>query len=454
MNRIRTILLITFASCSLSGVYAQKPYTLHDCMAYAVEHSTRAVVQATENSDARLARRDAILRTFVPQVTAGTYAYSNFGRTVDPETNTYISTTSFNNSYSVSASLTLFDGLSSINKIRISNTAVRMGISREQQVRDELCLAVMESYFNVLFQAKMIEVLEAQLASVRTNHTLVSRQYEMGQKSYPDVAQIEADLADREYQLLQYRNQRDDALFSLKSLMLWPVSDELLLDDSLLSSVAPASDAQLFPSGDAALQLVDQARQTLPAAKIAQEQLNRARYDLQTAKLQFLPSLSLNGGWSTSFYTYPGMESHYTVPFGKQWRNNSGEYVQISMTIPLFTHLSRFSHLSRMKNGYKRAQAQYRQTMHDVEAEVHRALHDCRGAWMARMQASKRALAQRESFRLNERKFEQGILSPLDYRTVSDTYLRAQAEEFNAILQYHLKNSVVNFYQGISYLEQ
>ena len=95
-------------------------------------------------------RRDAILKTFTPSVSAGTYAYSNFGRAVDPETNTYTNTTSFNNGYSLSASITLFNGFSAINNIRISQTAVKMGISQEDKLRDELCLAVMEAYFGNL----------------------------------------------------------------------------------------------------------------------------------------------------------------------------------------------------------------------------------------------------------------------------------------------------------------
>ena len=39
-------------------------------------------IQQMDVDDARVARRDAILRVFTPEVSAGTYAYSNFGRSV------------------------------------------------------------------------------------------------------------------------------------------------------------------------------------------------------------------------------------------------------------------------------------------------------------------------------------------------------------------------------------
>ena len=48
------------------------------------------------------------------------------------------------------------------------------------------------------------------------------------------------------------------------------------------------------------------ARENHPSARIAKGKMEQARYELKTARWQFLPSLSLSGGWSTSYYTYPG----------------------------------------------------------------------------------------------------------------------------------------------------
>ena len=164
---------------------AQQQMTLRECMEYAVQNSTKKKIQEADFSDAQINRRDAILKAFTPTVSAGTYAYSNFGRTVDPETNTYISTTSFNNGYSVSGSLTLFDGFAALNNIKISKTAVKMGVSEEQKVRDEICLAVMEAYYNVVFHSEMNAVLDKQVQTAEENLKLVRRQHELGQKGLP-----------------------------------------------------------------------------------------------------------------------------------------------------------------------------------------------------------------------------------------------------------------------------
>ena len=67
-----------------------------------------------------------------------------------------------------------------------------MGLSQEDRLRDELCLAVMEAYFNVLYHTEMTEVLRKQIEVSKASLQLMKKQYELGQKSYPDVAQMEA----------------------------------------------------------------------------------------------------------------------------------------------------------------------------------------------------------------------------------------------------------------------
>ena len=48
----------------------------------------------------------------------------------------------------------------------------------------------------------------------------------------------------------------------------------------------------------------------------------------------------------------------------------------------------------------------------------------------------------------------QGMVSPIDFQTITTSFLNSQAEELNALLQYYLKRSVVKYYKGISYINQ
>lgn len=424
--------------------------TLHDCMEYALKFSTEYEVRKLDNSDARLDRRDAILKTFTPEINGGSYVYTNWGRAVDPETNTYINSTSFNNGYSLSASITLFDGFSAINNIKISQTAIKMGISEEEKLKNELCLAVMEAYYNVIYHSEMADVLEEQVEVSKINLRLMQKQYELGQKGLPDVAQTEADLADREYQLITSQNNRDDAMLTLKSVMLWPVDEILNIDRTM----AEADFASIVDEADSVEDIINHAVDSQPSAEIARGNLNKARLALNTARWQFLPKLSLNGGWSTSYYSYPGKKDYAAPSFHSQWKNNAGEFIQLSLSIPIYSGLSRFSNLSRKKNEYRRAEARYKQTVQDIESEVSRAVQDKKGAMKSLVLAMKRREAQKETYQLHEKKMKQGVVSPIEFQTITNSYLNARAEEMNALLKYYLKQSVVKYYKGISYIEQ
>ena len=425
--------------------------SLKDCMEYAVENAAQVQVQRTKVGDARLDRRDAILTAFTPSIEASTYGYYRWGRSIDPETNTYVTTTSLNNGWSVSAGITLFDGFSALNNIKIAKTSLSMGLTRERQEEDKVCLATMEAYFNVLYYTELVGILAEQVENAQSALTLASRQEELGVKGHADVVQMEADLADREYELVSARNSLADAKITLEDVMLWPVGEELVIDTSLDSLDATTSGA----SGNVIVEdIILKARASMPSVLVAKGALDNAKYALRTAKWQFLPILGLYGGWSTSYYTYPGQVGYTPTPYWNQFTNNGGEYLQLSLSIPIYDRLSKFTKLSKRRNEYRRAAIEYDKSLRDVESEVRRAVSDCDGAESALLQAERRADAQEEAYRLNSRKFEQGLISSIEYNTASSNYLKAKAERLNALLKWQLKRRVVSYYNGVRYIDQ
>ncbi len=453
---------------ALTSVKAQDTVAmdLKACMRYAVEHSTKMRIAQADNRDAQIDRRDAILAAFTPTIEGGTYAYSNFGRSIDPETNTYIRTTSFHNGYSLSAGINLFNGFQAVNNLKITKTAQLMGLTKEQQTEDQICLATMEAYCNVLYYTEMQKALQAQVATSEKAVQLATRQEQLGQKSHADVVQMQSDLAERQYQLTLCRNNLNNAIITLKDVMFWPIEKPLKIDgldvglshrgsrivnDSLVR--LPQCDS---PTGQAEniAQMVEFAKTNMPAVVLAEGTMKNARLALKTARWQLLPRLSLYGGWSSSYFTYPGMEGYVPTPYFEQLKNNGGEYVQLSLSIPIFDRLSKHSNIARKKNAYDRAQADYEQALQTVEAEVRRAIADRDGSADALHQADTRAELQQEAYALNTKRFEQGLISSIEYQTASNNYLNALAEQLNARLQYFIKCSVVTYYGGTPYLEQ
>ena len=416
--------------------------TLNDCMRYAISNSTKIRIQEAAIGDAQIDRRDAALALFTPQINAQTVAYYNFGRNIDPETNLYIQTTSFHNSYGVSAGYDLFDGFKAVNNYKISKTGLLIAQSQEKQVEADICLAVMEAYYNVVYYKRLTDVYEEQVATAESALKKAKRQEELGQKGHADVIQMEADLADRQYDLTNTFNKYQSEKMKLADLMFWPVDEELVIDTSMPEwEVEPVSTSAV----------VNFALDHNPGVNVASWKELNARRELTTAKWQLMPSIGLYGGWNTNYFTYPNQP---TDPFGTQFRNNMGEYVQLSLSIPIWDRLAKASRISKKRNALQKATAELDQKRRDVESEVRRAIQDRDGAATAYQQALHKADVQNEAYTLNLKKLEQGLISPLEFQTASNNFLKAQADEMNSLFKYLIKQAVVKYYSGVEYVNQ
>jgi outer membrane protein TolC len=253
---------------------------------------------------------------------------------------------------------------------------------------------------------------------------------------------MEADLADRQYDLTNTYNMYESQRMTLADLMFWPVDEELVIDTSMPAwQVEPVSTSSV----------VDFALEHNPAVQIASWKELNAKRELNTAKWQTLPSVGLYAGWSTSYYTYQGSQ---TAAFQDQFRNNGGEYVEVSVSIPIFNRLSRLSTISRKRHALQKATAELNQKKRDVESEVRRAVQDRDGAATAYEQAQHKAEVQAEAYNLNLKKLEQGLISPLEFQTANNNYLKAQADEMNSLFKYLIKQAVVRYYNGVEYVNQ
>ena len=420
----------------------QTTMNLNDCMRYAISNSTKVRIQEAAIGDAQIARRDAALTLFTPQITAQTYAYYNFGRSIDPQTNTYFNTTSFHNNYGVSAGYDLFDGFKAVNNYKISKTGMLIADSQEKQVEADICLAVMEAYYNVVYYKRLCDVYEEQVAAAEQALAKAKRQEELGQKGHADVIQMEADLADRQYDLTNTYNKYLDQKMTLSDLMFWPMDEELVIDTSMpVWQIEPVATESV----------VDFALEHNPGIRIASWKELNAKRELSTAKWQVLPSIGLYAGWNTSYYTYQGAA---TSPFWNQFRNNGGEYVEVSLQIPIWNRLAKASAISKKRNALQKATAELDQKRRDVESEVRRAVQDRDGSAIAYQQAQRKAEVQAEAYTLNLKKLEQGLISPLEFQTANNNYLKAQADEMNSLFKYLIKQAVVRYYNGVEYVNQ
>lgn len=433
MTRRKTIpLLLLSLTLGCSALHGQ-PMNLSDCMDYAVSHSTEMRLSAADRSDERAEKVQAIFGAFTPSVSAQSYAYNQYGRNLDPETNTYTDFTTFHNGYSLSAGITLFDGFQAINRLRIAKVQQQMGLTQERQTADKVRLATMEAYYQVVYYDRLVEVLRLQAATADSALLKAQREEALGRKGHADVVQMESEQAQRQFQLTQAEGQLKQALLTLKETMCWPLDSSLAITKTITEN-------------DNNNENEDENNFVLPSVLIAEAHLRQAQLQLQQARGAWSPSLSLNAGWSTTYYTYPDMAGYQPLPFREQWKNNGGEYVQLTLSIPIYSKGQHSLALSKSKNEVSRAQARLEQAQRERDNALCRARDEVATAKAAARQAERMAEVKRQAFLLAQRQYARGIITAIEYQTASQSFLTAEAESINALLQLQLKQHQLNYY--------
>ena len=412
--------------------------TLDACMAYAVEHNPNVRQQVYANRNYRQ-EHIASIAALVPSISASASATTSFGRSVDPETNTYTTVANLDNSYSLSGQIPVFAGLSGINTVRAARVMRLMGIEELQQARDEAALNAMQAYFDVVYYTESVRLAREQRQTSAANLRKSRKLYELGLKSAADVAEIESQCASDDFLLTQQENNLALAKISLCEAMNYPSGS----CPEIVAEIAVGT-----PTGAAAYgEVLAYALEKHPKAQQAAYNVQQMRLKYSVAKGKYYPSVSVGGGYSTNFFMSLDDRSLY-APFGSQLRDNRGYYFSARLSIPIFGGLTKRTSVNRARNNWRIAELQRDATLRTLQSEVAQASQQRLGAGKEFVQASKKAEAARLAYEAVAGKYERGMVSALDLQTASDKLLQARAERIRTRLQYIIKTRLVEYYNG------
>ena len=435
---ILTVLVSNFLTLvCITNAQAQK-LTLEECMRYAVENST-TVGQKNLALDDRKANHAEAVASLFPSINGSVGGAVNFGRGIDPATNSYTNVTTFSNSYGISGSLTLFDGLQSINTMRAAKVARNMGATEVEIARDEVAMQTMSTYMDVVYYTEAVTIAREQLEASRKTLELVRRQESLGTKSAADVAEIESQEANYDYLLTTEENNLALAYIRLRDVMNYPQGEQLEIETNI--------NLEALPTATSEQALVEYALENNPRIAASRFATEQSRINLARAKGAYSPSLYLYGGYNTSYYIDFDNKALYD-PFGTQFRNNRGGYVQVALSIPIFNGLSARSSKRRAQNAYRSAQLEEIAVQRAVESEVSQAWQEMQGFGKQYVQGQKKVSASQLAYDGAERKFENGLISALDLQTAANTLLQAKSDKLRARLQYIIKTRMVDYYNG------
>lgn len=412
--------------------------TLNDCMAYAVEHSPAVRQQDYTNRNYRQEYIESVA-ALVPSVGGSIGASTSFGRSVDPETNTYTDVSNLSNSYGVSGQMPVFAGLAGINTVRAAKVMRLMGVEELQQARDEVALKTMQAYFDVVYYTGSVRLAREQLETSTANLAKSRKLLELGLKSAADVAEQESQCASDDYLLTQQENNLELAKITLSEAMNYPAGRPLAVE----TEVAVETPAGAAPFAD----VLSYALDNNPKARSADYSVRRSRLQYAVARGNLFPSVYVGGGYSTNFFMSLDDRSMY-APFKSQFRDNRGYYFSAQLNIPIFGGLSRRTRVNRARNDWRIAEQRREQTHRALQSEIAQNYQQMVGFGKEFVQATKKSAAAELAYNAVAGKYERGMVSALDLQTAANNLLQARSERLRARLQYIIKTRLVEYYGG------
>lgn len=429
---------LAFGSLNCLMASAQtKTWELDSCMAYAVEHATD-VKREVVNARQRKQDYQKAVTDFLPSVAGGVQGQYAWGRNIDPETNTYNHVTTFNNYYQLYASLNVFDGFATINAFKQAKLARAYSTTAMQKVRDDKAIDVMQKFVDAAYAEASIQIASDKLAESKRLLGKMQRLYELGEKGRPDVVQMESQVAEDEYNLTHQKHVAQQSLLTLKSAMNFPVKEELRLvtNGKQVNESFPINHETVYQNF----------LNASPDVKSAEYEVEKARYDYKIAKGRLLPSLSLSGGISTNFYRNLSQGGQYEG-FASQFRNNRGEYLALTLSIPIYDNVAWHS-VKKARNDWQLAQVNLEETKRKLHDHIAQAVMDAEGYVKELQQMNKKVASDSLAYYMSSRKFEEGMLSTFDLHTAAQTLLESRIKQLQMQMLLVIKQRLVGYYQG------
>ena len=428
-----------------AGASAQS-WSLDDCMKYAVEHATE-VKREVVNARQRKQDYQHAVAGFLPTVTGGVQGQYAWGRNIDPETNTYNNVTTFNNYYQLYAELNVFDGFATINALKQAKLSRDYSATAMQKIQNDRAIDVMQKYVDAAYAETSILIASEKLNESKRMLVKMKRLYELGEKGRPDVVQMESQVAEDEYNLTHQENVAKQSLLALKSAMNFPVDEELKIQINEEQNLKLTSDNKEVPESGVNYETVYQGFQNIsPDLKSAEYEVERARYDYKIAKGRLLPSLSLGGGISTNYYKNLSQKGQYDG-FASQFRNNQGEYLALTLSIPIYNS-DRWHSVKKARNDWQLAQVNLEETRRKLHDQIAQAVMDAEGYAKELHQMQKKVASDSLAYHMSSRKFEEGMLSTFDLHTAAQTLLESRIKELQMQMLLIIKQRLVAYYQG------
>lgn len=405
-------------------------WTYDDCVNRAIEknpdirRTLLGILQAEQNV---ASAKDA----YLPSVDFSTnHNFSNY-----PSPDEGRKANGYTSSYGINASWTVWEGNVRKYQLESSKLLNRIQELTGEDLVKELKLSILQAYLNILYSHEAIEIARQSL-EVSTQQTARARRFtEAGKTSPVELAQIESQQAQDEYNVVQAESNLASYKMTMKKLLALGLDAEFEIDrtsfpDDEVNSLLPPIETT-FASATA----------WLPEFK--SNELNKSVYsnDIKAAKAGRLPNLSLQGGVGTGY-----------ASGGKSWGSQMGhgfnEYVGLSLSVPIFDANKTKRAVAKANLAALEYDVTRDQLIDDLTQTIENLYIDARNARAKYQSGVTRLKATEQTAKLVDRQFELGMVNPLELLTAHNDLRTARLEQLQNKYMAILSSKTIEFYNS------
>lgn len=346
------------------------------------------------------------------------------------------SKTSYNGSYGIDASWTLYNGSKRLNTLkqqRMNNRIAELGVAESENTIEE---SITQIYVQILYAAEAVKVNEATLDVSRAECERARALLAAGSIARSDLAQLEAQVSTDKYQLVTAQATLQDYKLQLKQLLELDGEKEMTLyiptlgDENVLSPLPSKTD--VYRSALTLRPEIEAGRLNVKASEL----------DINIARSGYIPTISLSAGIGST------NTNGNDFTFGEQIKQNWNNSLGVTVSVPIFNN-------RQTKSAVQKAKIQKQNSELDLLDNQKNLYKTIEGLWLDANSAQQRYVAAIEKLRstqtsydLIQEQFNLGMKNTVELLTEKNNLLNAQQETLQAKYMAILNTQLLKFYQG------
>lgn len=439
-KRFGKVLIGAILATIPSGIYA-KQWTLKECINYALENNISLqktqIKKASANED-YLQSKAALLPSlsassnqnvsYTPWVTSG---ISGEGFTKSSVDKVY-----YNGSYSVTGNYVIWNGNKNRNQVKLNKLTYEAAALDSATQAQNLQEQIATLYIQICYSTEAIKVNQESYKSSLENENRGKEFVKIGKMSQADLAQLTAQRAQDEYNIVAAESNVKNYKRQLKELL------QITNDEAFDIVIPSTTDSQALASIPALNSVYASALDNRPEIKSYQNMIDQSNLNIDIAKAGKMPTISANAGVSTS------STSMNKTGWGTQIKQNFNLGGGVSISIPIYDNRA-------TKTAINKANLQKQSSMLDLKNEQTKLYSTIENYWLqantnqSQFKAAKVSTeSAKTSFELLNEQFKLGLKNIVELRTGKDNLLNAQQNELQAKYLTILNLGMLNFYKN------